>query len=36
LDSRSLEELKCDPDFSVNAADAIVTVVSPLRLSAEA
>jgi predicted RNase H-like HicB family nuclease len=32
---RSFEELKRDPDFIADAADAIVTIVQPQRLAAE-
>jgi predicted RNase H-like HicB family nuclease len=32
---RSFEELKRDPEFAEDSADAIVTVVTPQRLAAE-
>jgi predicted RNase H-like HicB family nuclease len=33
---RTFEELKHDPDFIADAADAIVTVVQPQRMAADA
>jgi predicted RNase H-like HicB family nuclease len=32
---RSFEELRCDPSFAEDAADAIVTIVRPQRTPAE-